>query len=356
MGTDKKTEFLTVVLGADGAGALKKALDKSPQLSAVLLPRTILSWTLSASNWGYEGPIPGVAKSFINLRRSETPGLYSGAISTPAGTVTFVDTTLYRLAAHLALTLDVDPRVAPELKDVDLARLGKSIDVLTRANLLSKARPGPKLMSSHGNLQVVHSNMGVHPYEIRRTDGRLVLDGIPSLADAQKFAGAHADSADDALHAAVEAARMSKVEPPGSTHKPTPQDGPQEAQPPQKQPRQAAPQAPKDQAPKGVKAPARTPEKVPGLPATPTVKLPKQAGEQPTLKVGKSEAHGSRCRICRQTQFRPDGGFYGCLCLTGLAKFSTIQASNDYYVITFGDEWDQDAREVLVEALYSQQS
>ncbi len=138
---------------------------------------------------------------------------------------------------------------------------------------------------------------------------------------------------------------MAKTDLPGSTAKPTPQDGPQAAQPPQKAPAKGnAVASGKKQKP--TKKPAETPEKIPGLKAVPTVKIPE-------MKVGKSEAYNSQCKVCGQTQFnKSDGGFYGCICLRGLVPFTTLKMESDHYVLYFGPEWDEDAREVLYETLH----
>ncbi len=139
---------------------------------------------------------------------------------------------------------------------------------------------------------------------------------------------------------------MEKTDLPGSTAKPTKQDGPQAATPPQKAPKtNTAIATNKKQKP--TKKPPETQEKVPGLKPVPTVKIPE-------IKIGKSEAYNSQCKVCGQTQFNPkDGGFYGCICLRGLAPFTTLKMETDHYVIWFGPEWDEDAREVLFEMLHS---
>ena len=438
----KHDSFLTEALGPEGSAALAKAVKKSESLAAVLMPRAILGWAMSAARYGYQGPLPGQADTFIELKKSETaPGLYVGALTVGQDTVTFTDSTLYRVAAHLALALDAEPGpVGKNLKAVDLTRLGKSIDVLSKARMLTKALSGPRVMSQHGHLQVVHDGLGVHPYSIRHAStGQLVMDGLTSLSDAQKHATAFGHSAEELdkavldpslgykisvehrpkgpyqhsditvvhvhspagqhvgtsmlvhtpkglqpMTTAVEDAhqrrgiasamyahaqkitgkkvipgkiqtdeaeafwagnakkpQFGKVELPGQTHKPTQQQGPEAPVPPQKQPSQGQAKPPQTTA-KPVKAPARTPEKAP------KVKI-----AAPTLTVGKSEAHGTRCRMCTQLQFADDGEFVGCLCFSALAKGTTTETDGESYRISFNRGWDSDALEVLVEALYS---
>ncbi len=39
-----KLQFLTEVLGADGANALVKATQADPRLSNIIIPRTVMGW------------------------------------------------------------------------------------------------------------------------------------------------------------------------------------------------------------------------------------------------------------------------------------------------------------------------
>ena len=453
----KSTAFLREVLGDAGAEALLKAVGRSPALASVLVPRAIIGWAISAANWGYEGPVPGQLESLVEFRKSETPGLFSGAITSQlGGTIAFTDTTLYRLAAHLAMAVGVDATPDPGLRDLDLARLGKSIDALAKAQLLGRATRA-QTMSTHGPLEVIHAGVGLRPYFIRRRqDGRMIMNNVESLADAQRIADdvsgikspvmgaethpldkvaldpnlgykishehvpappggmamtkvhAHSPTGEhvgtttlvhqggnlqpmltavdeghqrrgiaSAMYAHAQrqtgktlipssnqteegaalwsgtggkfGAPMGKVEPPGQTAKPTPQQGPQEPAPPQKQLCQQRPPAKTgDDKPVTVKAPPRTPEKVPST-AVPAPSMP--STKAPTMKVGKSEAHGQRCRLCHQTQFGPDGGFYGCVCFRAMCSDVLVKAEDDGYQLIFGDTWDEDARAALLEAL-----
>ncbi len=336
---DKHTAFLVEVLGARGSEALLKAVRKSEILAQVLVPRAIIGWALNAATYGYTGPIPGQEQTFVELRKSETSGLYSGAISARGDTVTFTDSTLYRLAAHLALAIDAEPGVPHErLKSIDLTRLGKSVDVLAKSQMLSKASRAPRVMSRHGSLEVWHDGLGIHPFSIHKVGtGQLVMDGLTSLADAQKHASSYGETKDGAANT-----QFGKVELPGQTNKPQAQQAPLAPQQPQKQPKiQGQPVQPDKQG-KPVKAPPRTPDKAP------SVKI-----AAPSLTVGKSEAHGNRCPMCAQLQFAPDGEFTGCVCFAALAKYTRTETDGESYRVTFESGWDSDALEVLVEALYS---
>lgn len=102
---------------------------------------------------------------------------------------------------------------------------------------------------------------------------------------------------------------VAKIEPPGQTHQPTPQQGPQGAMTPAKQPKQAQPKL-------------------------------------PSLSVGKSEA-GQACEICGGHQFK-DNRFVGCICFRDLAKSVRTTAYGDGYVLEFKPEMDAEGVRALM--------
>lgn len=341
---DTSASFLEEALGKAGADALLKAVRRSPALASVLVPRAIIGWAMSAAAWEYQGFLPGRNGYGVAFRKSEKPGLYSGSITDGLNTETFTDATLYRVAAHLAVWLKAEPGpVDAQLKDLDLARLGKSIDTLAKAQLLAQATT-PQVVATYGDIDVVHAGLGTHPFMLRRRrDLRVIIDGLDSLADARRLAE------DQSRADLAPTPDLDKVEPPGSTHKPTAQQGPTPPEAPKMQPRQQRPPPRGDGKVTRVKAPPRTDADIEGLPPPPKVDLAKQ----PQLKVGKAEAHGNRCQLCHQTQFSPDGSLMGCLCFRGLiaAGDVLVKAEEDSYSLTFGASWDEDARAALLEAL-----
>lgn len=321
MATDKKSAFLREVLGHEGADALFKAVKRNPQLAEILVPRTILSWTISAANWGYEGVLPGIENSKVSFRKSETtPGLYDGTFSANGMSVAFSDTTLFRLAAHVAIALQAEPGpVDKRLRDLDIARLGKSIDVLAKAQLIAD-HVKPRVLSQHGDVEVMHNGVGTKPYLLRRqSDQRVILDQIATLEDAQRIAQEQS---------------VAKIELPGTTAKPREALAPIAPEEPRKQPKQQRPELPSaDAKGPGVKAPPRTKDKI------------------PPLKIGKSEGHSHRCQLCQQPQFGAPGRFVGCLCFSALAQDVLVKSEPNHYELTFGSSWDEDARSALLEAL-----
>lgn len=195
------------------------------------------------------------------------------------------DANAFTMSAHLAVMLGLvaDTRFAKNTRNVDLTRFGKAIDVLVKSRLLRGAEK---------------------------------LEKKPDL---------------------------DKTDLPGTAAKPmlTP---PTAATPPGKQPAKAnAVASTKKQKP--VVAGPRTKDKVPGLKAVPTVKIPGQ------IQIKKSEAAINRCKVCGRSQVQ-NGHLTGCFCLTALLKSATVTTKDDSYLIAFGSGWDEDSIEVLFESLH----
>ncbi len=97
----RKQAFLTAVLGSDGSGALMKAVERSAVLEYALVPRTILAWIQSGSE--HDGELPGIEGSFA------------------------------------CFALGIEPDQAPtDLRDLDLERLGKSIDAIAKLRFVTR--------------------------------------------------------------------------------------------------------------------------------------------------------------------------------------------------------------------------
>ncbi len=132
-------KFLAIVLGQDGAKALAKAAERAPILSSVLVPRTIISWLSTAVRLGYEGEIPGLDNSYISLNKTEA-GTFVGALTVSENVHSFDGADLLHVAAAIGVALGVaDQKLDPQLKGQDLGKLGKSIDLLVRARVVTDA-------------------------------------------------------------------------------------------------------------------------------------------------------------------------------------------------------------------------
>lgn len=181
---DTKLAFLHEVLGVEGTRALLKAGEQSQKLENVIVPRTILSWVSAASTMSYEGVLPGV-EGFIGFNKSEC----NGEIKIGQDTYEFENAGVFSVAAAIAVSLGVhEDRLAADLKDKDIVRLGKSIDLLVKSKM-AKAEiakhdfdevPPEKFesaISRHPNLSSVDAN---RDYSRKRT--YLSSDGMAGYA------------------------------------------------------------------------------------------------------------------------------------------------------------------------------
>lgn len=134
----RQYSFLVSVLGEDGARALKKAAERSDALGQALLPRAILSWLGLASRWDYEGGLPGVENTYVAFKKSEDERL-SGSIALGGDVYDFEGASPYHVAATVGVVLGMDDSpLHPSVRDLDLARLGKSIDALVKYRAASQ--------------------------------------------------------------------------------------------------------------------------------------------------------------------------------------------------------------------------
>ena len=320
--SDLGRKFMAASLGADGAQALKKAAEREPRLDAILIPRAIVGWLTFATEHEFEGAIPGVENSYVQFQKSE--GGFSGSISLQDGIYGFESASVYHLAASIAMALGVAPSTLDvDVRDTVLARLGKSVDTLAKAQVLLQELKSPKALkpqklSSHGTYHVEHNGGNERPYSVVHSGtGKEVQAGIASLRDAGEIANWHHKNKP----------QMEKAEGPGPSHAATAQQGP------------IAPvQAIKQPSMGSAKAGSAKP------------KLPK-APKQPSLSVGKSEA-AQPCEICGGHQF---GGnrFVGCICFKDLSKHVKTTAYSDGYVLDFDSGIDTDSVRALMKTFRS---
>jgi hypothetical protein len=122
------SDFLIAALGDDGAKAISRAIAKTPELENYLVPRTLLGWTFAKSE--YEGVLPGV-DLYISFNKTEKGFTGSiGTSNTPAAPFEVPDE--YRLVAEIITNMGFDFKKF-EGTDLQLARLGRSIDALLKA-------------------------------------------------------------------------------------------------------------------------------------------------------------------------------------------------------------------------------
>jgi hypothetical protein len=291
-------DFLNAALGEIGAEALLKAVAKEPNLIEALLPRTVLSWL--SFNTEYMGPVLGSSDSYVDFKKNEQG--YCGNVQSQHANYTFEDADIYHLAAAISVSLGVEStKIDTDVRDLIIAKLGKSIDYLvkTQLGLKSPKAMSPQKMTTHGNFHVQHSGAPDKPYSVIHTATNMpVQHGISTLRDAGEIANWHQSKR------AMPAMPVAKVEGAGLAAKP------QNAVPP------VAPIA-------SVKPPTSGMAKKP---------------KTPNLSITKAQSE-IICSVCEGNQFK-DNKFKGCVCFNDLAKSIKTIAYSDGYVLEFYDNVD----------------
>jgi hypothetical protein len=143
---ESKFAFLASVLGSDGASALHKAAERSTALGNALVPRAVIAWIDSQES--YEGIIPGVENTYVCFAKSDDN--YNGSITIGGHVCDFQGASPMHVAASLVIALGMDrDQIAAGVRDLELTRLGKSIDLLVRARALTE-----QLAKAQGKLPV----------------------------------------------------------------------------------------------------------------------------------------------------------------------------------------------------------
>lgn len=299
-------DFLTDVLGAEGAKALSRTATKEPALGALLVPRAALAWIHQTD--AFEGVVPGIPNSYLKFQKSEKG--FTGIVTLPELNYEFAGTTPEHVAAALAVTVGSDLSEIGAVRDVTLSRLGKSIEVLVKAQTFARTLAKKILDPAVGyNLreEELEDGLRVHAYD--RHGKHLASAWFQNQEN--QLTPVNTDTNDEEEDEGLKQAlydhakkfsgkNIKKTELPGATHKPSQQQGPQAPTAPTKQPKTMKP------------------------------KLPKV----PALKVEKSETT-KECPICGGTQFQ-GGKFRGCLCHRDLAKHVKATSYSDGVVLEFG--------------------
>lgn len=139
MASDRKQQFLAAVLGDDGARALSKAAERSEELSGALLPRTVIAWLNLAQRFQYEGQLPGLENTHIAFAKSESvPDRYSGSVTIDDSVYDFENANIYHVAGAVALAVGATEADINGIRDLDVERLGKNIDLLAKTRLVTQ--------------------------------------------------------------------------------------------------------------------------------------------------------------------------------------------------------------------------
>ena len=174
----KGRHFLSRILGVDGSEAMARAVDRHEPLESVLLPRAILSWIKAVGPFGHDGSIPGVADSHLKFSKNEEG--FAGSVNIYDFVYEFEKASVFHLASSLALALDVDP-TGIGIKDLDIERLGKSIDMLVKATIVKEELAKVKAPEQAGG-----AASPIQP--IQAVAPAPVAPATPKMAEAPKMA------------------------------------------------------------------------------------------------------------------------------------------------------------------------
>lgn len=187
-----KLDFLEEVLGVDGARALVKASERAEKLKNVIVPRAILSWVNAAAQMSYTGAIPGI-KGCLEFAKSEC----SGEMAIGKDTYELSNAGVFSVAAAMAVSLGADDdQFDTNLKDKDIVRLGKSIDLLVKSKMarseLAKAELRKSPITTPYNLASKLTELtGVDPKQFDLQETKPLANGmfhhIYALKDGQKY-------------------------------------------------------------------------------------------------------------------------------------------------------------------------
>lgn len=355
--------FLQEVLGSDGAALLVKTMKRIGSIENALVPRTILAWVGIAGRLGHDGELPGLAGTFARIQKSEAG--YSGEIKIEETSYQFADASTYQVASAVAVAIGYDTELSAG-NSKELARLGKSIDLLVKSRLanavLQKRMLDPnlgyKLQHQHeefniggqihkrtvvtahapngnqvGEAEFVHHNDGsmesmstdVHPAHQRLGLASAMYAHAEKITGAKITPSENRSPAGKALWAGNAAQQQfGKTELPGMTAMPEKPAGPQEAQAPSRQ--QAA-------------APVKS--RIPKITRTPAV--PKT---QP-LHMSEKQLH-AKCKACGGGMMKNEA-FTNCLCWRSMA--ATLTKSNGAYVLNFSSDWDAESVAAFVDSI-----
>lgn len=290
-------KFVKQVLGDHGYAAVAKAVAQMPELDSAVPSQTIISWVETCSRLNYEGEVPGTEHSF-SITKSEAG--YEVAINQDRATFSSIS----GVAMALAQSLEFVPQDTPTLSKDQLDQLVKSIDLLTKFNLVK----------AQGAMR------GAKPPSAPTPQGMATKPEAPG-AGSQRMLNAN-KTAIPQTNKPAQPGKMQVIKP-------------SESKPPSGMDTKST---------KVVGASIIKPPKPKGQQTTSAEKkTPKAAG------VGKSEA-AALCPSCGQGSFS-EVAFVGCCCFAELAKSTYSKKVNDGFVVFFNYQWSDESINRLLKNL-----
>ena len=368
----KKYNFLLDVLGVEGAQALKKAINQFCDLEGAVIPRAAWGWLETAPLDIYDGVIPG-QNSQLAFNKSEAG--FTGQIEIGNEFYKFENATTSHLVAALALALDIDQeRISASVKDLDLFRLGKNLDLLTKAHRISKLIKKEWLQGGKGDGKRLSDfdpdEVAIGMKEEHEEHGgpdkvteEIIVDHLtedPHYYSKMKkgFSKVETKAKGNEAGSAVEG-QGKGIMAQGPAAKPR---EPQQPELPTKQPAMKKPTGHKSVGANSnvekikVASMPKTMGEVPQVKVDGVkneVKLPKiKMSEKPmckTIKITKSQSL-KPCGVCGERQFN-GSVFGGCLCFQALSKSISSREIGGVIELTFGSNLDKDSVLTIIENL-----
>ena len=310
---ENKKQFLTAVLGIDGAEALCKAADISKELENAIVPRAIFAWVDTVGRYSFEGAVPGIDNSYIAFTKSDKG--FSGRVNISNEMYSFSNETVFNVGGAIACVLGMEHQeLSKKLRDVDVERLGKTVDLLVRAHVVVL---NLKEESSEETSEETSEESSTSSEETSEETSE-----ESSTSSEETSEETSEESSSDGEEGELEKKGMESK---GATAAPL---APAAAV----APIATAPKAPKATAPK---ASTKT--------ASPSMGMPKATKpiNTSTVKLTQSEAN-KKCDMCGESQLR-DGELQGCHCLSGLFKNTEMVETQEGFILRLSSDWDRAA-------------
>lgn len=131
---ENQLKFLTAILGDDGAKALEKSIERTPILGNALVPRAILAWIKNIES--FNGAIPGLDNK-IEFKKNESG--WTGEIDINSHLHKFENVSVLNVVSAISMAIGFNGEYTAEgIRNLDLNKLGKSLDVLVKSKEVIK--------------------------------------------------------------------------------------------------------------------------------------------------------------------------------------------------------------------------